>query len=608
MRRYVYFVVFRIFLLVVMPLIFIHMLLLYSLDLVHLMPFIAASLLAIGVLLGAVIAWRFRSFFDAEIQEDEAAHPLYRNKVRDIVVTAAHITDINRDLGKKVSKISERQKLARSMNRDARADLKRAGEKLSIAEKNIAELLELSRGSHMIIDYAGRIYQLNKRYREYLGYDPVDMNITDLIVRDEGYDERILERLTARDKGFSGIISHRRANGASLARVESSRLGGGMYLVTCSSVGDYIAEKSASILQNREIEYINRITQSLAIGEGTSEMLTNLASTLVKLFDIRELVVLREADGIWNRGYTLGERYSEALPIGAVREYIRRGGSAEAASGGAGSSAISGGAGSVIGMCCDGGGREIVLCLYSGEQERIYMVFSAEDLDKDERDILEIFKAQVAVAIQRSNDLEKLRMLFFRTVFALVDVIEANDKYTEGHSYRVSHYAVQLGKQLGYSKDDLEKLETAGVLHDLGKVSVSRRVLQKTERLNDEEQAEIRRHPTDGYKIIENIDFDERIKEAVAYHHVRYDLKGYPTDHGLSELPEFAAIIAVVDAFDAMTTKRAYNNELTVAEALSELQRCSGTQFAPRIVDAMVELCGKKDLIQEIYERRRIDD
>ncbi len=593
MRRYLQFVVFRIFVMIVMPLTFIDMIILFKLGLTKHMPSHALLLILSGVLFAVALIVRFGNFFESEIQGDEFAHPIYKNKIKEFLESSAQIEDANFELKKSIADISGRQSSANLLLEEVSLALSASEHRLDTFESNINELLELSGICQMIIDYEGKIYQLNRRYREFIGFDPVGMNISEVLAHGGSYDHRIVEKLTGRDRRFSGLVNHRNVGGISLVKIHSNRLGSGMYLIGCEAVSERIAEKSAALLQNREIEYINKITLSLAIGGGTNEMLVNISKNISLLFDIAELAIVQESGGIWSKMHSMGHLYEDDIPVDRIREYIRRG---------------------TVGEQCE----EIVLNLYSNEYERIYMLLSTKSLNKDDSVILRLFEKQAAMAIQRSKDYEKLRNLFFSTVFALVDVIEAKDKYTEGHSYRVSHYAVELAKKLYYSKEDIDKLETAGVLHDLGKVSIPRAILQKDGKLTEEEFEEVKRHPLDGFKIIENIDIDYRIKQAVAYHHVRYDLSGYPENHGLKEQPEFAAIIAIVDAFDAMTSRRSYSNELSMEEALEELRRCSGTHFAPHLVDAMIELCGEKDLLQttnqrtweseEIYERHRIDD
>ena len=174
-----------------------------------------------------------------------------------------------------------------------------------------------------------------------------------------------------------------------------------------------------------------------------------------------------------------------------------------------------------------------------------------------------------------------------RTVAALVRAVEAKDFYTRGHSERVAKASVLIARVVGLSQQRTSTLHFAGMLHDVGKLGVPTRVLQKSGALSDEEFAAIAQHPVRGLEMVREIEFLGEAFEGILHHHERLDGRGYPMGLVGTAIPEFARIIAVADAFDSMTSTRSYRQARDVPEALDELDRCVGTQFDPTFVAAM---------------------
>ncbi len=175
-----------------------------------------------------------------------------------------------------------------------------------------------------------------------------------------------------------------------------------------------------------------------------------------------------------------------------------------------------------------------------------------------------------------------------RTVRALMAAVETKDHYTRGHSERVSAASVLIARVIGMREDRVQSLRYAGMLHDVGKLGVPTRVLQKNGRLTEGEFAAIQRHPQQGLEIVREIEFLDEAMAGIMHHHERLDGRGYPMGLAGQEIPEFARVIAVADAFDSMTTTRSYRGARTVEEAMVELQRCAGDQFDHRMVVALV--------------------
>ena len=171
----------------------------------------------------------------------------------------------------------------------------------------------------------------------------------------------------------------------------------------------------------------------------------------------------------------------------------------------------------------------------------------------------------------------------------LTGAIEARDPYTRGHSARVTALAEELALRLGWSEERLASLRIGGPLHDIGKLAVSDEVLRKEGRLDDGELAQIREHPKIGARILLRMAALREAIPYVLYHHERWDGKGYPSGKAGEEIPLEARVLAVADAFDAMTSDRPYRRALPVGHALAELFRCAGSQFDPAVVNAFLD-------------------
>jgi diguanylate cyclase (GGDEF)-like protein len=202
-----------------------------------------------------------------------------------------------------------------------------------------------------------------------------------------------------------------------------------------------------------------------------------------------------------------------------------------------------------------------------------------------------------AMAIKNAQLYEEIKQMHLGNLKALSSALNAKDYYTLGHASRVAAYTVMLGRRLGWEEDLLTSLEEAAYLHDIGKISISDRVLLKPGRLNPQEWQQMRLHPVFSADIIRPL-FSEALVEGVRHHHEHYDGRGYPDGLAGDAIPMLARAMAVVDAYDAMSCRRPYKAALTYPECLAELQRCRGTQFEPVMVDAFLEV------LEELAHRR----
>jgi hypothetical protein len=174
------------------------------------------------------------------------------------------------------------------------------------------------------------------------------------------------------------------------------------------------------------------------------------------------------------------------------------------------------------------------------------------------------------------------------TMEALCQAVETKDFYTRGHSERVSRGSGMIAREIGMRPDRVDAIRYAGMLHDVGKLGVPTKVLQKDGPLSEEEYAAIQLHPMRGLEIVREIGFLDEALTGIMHHHERIDGKGYPMGLAADEIPEFARVIAVADAFDSMTSNRSYRRARGVDEAVSELRKVSGTQFDAALVDAFI--------------------
>ena len=177
----------------------------------------------------------------------------------------------------------------------------------------------------------------------------------------------------------------------------------------------------------------------------------------------------------------------------------------------------------------------------------------------------------------------ELEKAYLDTIGILRQTVEAKDPYTRGHSDRVSEFSVLIGKKLGLDEKTLHILKIGGLFHDIGKIGIPDSILLKESKLNDEEYSQIKNHPTIGAHILGDAKVFQDIIPIVKHHHERFDGKGYPSQLAGEDIPFIARIAAVADTFDAMTSKRTYRDALPLDTVKAEIERCSGSQFDPKI-------------------------
>ena len=202
------------------------------------------------------------------------------------------------------------------------------------------------------------------------------------------------------------------------------------------------------------------------------------------------------------------------------------------------------------------------------------------DLSREVEKKTEVVKAQH----------EKLERISMQIVKTLSGAIDAKDTYTNGHSTRVAEYAREIARNAGFTQEQQNDIYMIGLLHDVGKIGVPKAIINKPDRLTDEEYRIIKTHPDLGAQILSNITEFPRFVTGARWHHERYDGKGYPDGIAGEEIPEEARIIAVADAYDAMSSRRSYRDVLPQDYIRAELVKGRGTQFDPLYTDIMLEM------------------
>jgi putative nucleotidyltransferase with HDIG domain len=222
----------------------------------------------------------------------------------------------------------------------------------------------------------------------------------------------------------------------------------------------------------------------------------------------------------------------------------------------------------------------------------------------NERHLVELATAQVGGLLAAFEHEERAQRLYRETLASLSNALEAKDAVTSQHTEEVVRLAVAVATELELDLDGVQQVELGAVLHDIGKVRVPEAILNKASALTDEEWAVMRTHPEVGERILRPIKSLEAILPIVRHHHERWDGRGYPDGLAGRAIPLGARIVAVCDAYRAMTEDRPYRNALPAEEARAELQRCAGTQFDPECVELLLRALDKRDAGAKIVALR----
>jgi response regulator RpfG family c-di-GMP phosphodiesterase len=207
-----------------------------------------------------------------------------------------------------------------------------------------------------------------------------------------------------------------------------------------------------------------------------------------------------------------------------------------------------------------------------------------------DHEIINVLASQAGIAIDNTRLYQDIRDNYLKTVRAFALAVEAKDRYTHGHSENVMKYTVVLANYLGMSEDEIENIKYAGLLHDIGKIGISELILNKPDRLTNEEFNEIKKHPVLGANIIADVPSLQALAPLVKHHHEFYDGSGYPDGISGDAIPRGARILSIADAYEAMTSNRPYRKALLPEIAIQKLVEAKGKQFDADMVDAFVNV------------------
>lgn len=210
-----------------------------------------------------------------------------------------------------------------------------------------------------------------------------------------------------------------------------------------------------------------------------------------------------------------------------------------------------------------------------------------------EINLMRVFASYVAAILREAEHHRQMHLTYFNTISSLVLTLETRDPYTQGHTERVTKYALLIGKAMGLSAEDLRTLRYAAEIHDIGKISIPDFILNKPSSLNKLERHMIELHPVKGAQILGPLEFLKHVIPIVRHHHERYDGAGYPDRLKGARIPLLARILACADSYDAMTSDRPYKQKLSFQQAVREIRRNAGKQFDPAIAALFIKLLKK---------------
>ncbi len=225
-----------------------------------------------------------------------------------------------------------------------------------------------------------------------------------------------------------------------------------------------------------------------------------------------------------------------------------------------------------------------------GAMDFIRKPFFSEALKIRIRNLIDLISLQRDLHSEVKKKTAELESLSLHVVHTLAKTIDAKDAYTNGHSERVADYAREIARRYGYDEDRLEEIYIMGLLHDVGKIGVPDAIINKQGKLTDDEYAMIKKHPLMGAEILATVSEMPKLVTGARWHHERYDGRGYPDGLKADDIPEEARIIAVADAYDAMTSHRSYRDIIPQDRVKSEIEKGMGSQFDEKFARIMLDM------------------
>lgn len=244
-------------------------------------------------------------------------------------------------------------------------------------------------------------------------------------------------------------------------------------------------------------------------------------------------------------------------------------------------------------------------CFVHGAVDYIGKPFKAAVMLERVRRSLELETLRGSLELQVQQKTSELEAMILQSITAIAASVDARGAYMKGHSTRVAEYAVLIAMELGWDEEKVNALYHAALLHDIGKIGIPDTIFNKPGKLSVNEMEVIRSHTLVGAEILKDIKSMKEVQESVAYHHERYDGKGYPYGLAGEDIPLTARIVAVADAYDAMTSERVYRSRLPQDKVLAELRNERGRQFDPDITDIILRLLSEHGELEKLYNERQ---
>ncbi|TWU07632.1 HD-GYP domain-containing protein [Stieleria varia] len=353
---------------------------------------------------------------------------------------------------------------------------------------------------------------------------------------------------------------------------------------------DWLSDALASRFEELSLIHglTQRLTQTLTAVEQSSQIIRSLLQELAPCIDSQSLALHLTADDAIGRdevfdlvGESVSKEWMLQLATIANKHSVSMAGEQQSVA--------------IVNQLLLNDGRSIRVGVVPirRRDDQLGQMIAIRSIDRDEfgtieADMMQSTSMMLAVHLINQRQYLQLERMFQGTIQSLVSALDAKDKYTSGHSDRVSLLAVELAKGLGYTETQLANIRMGGILHDIGKIGVQDSVLQKPGRLTDEEFDQIKQHPALGYDILKGIQQFHQILPAVRHHHESWDGSGYPDGLAGLDIPRDAQIMAVADAFDAMTSDRPYRSGMPLEKVREIFLAGRGVQWAADVVDVLL--------------------
>jgi PAS domain S-box-containing protein/putative nucleotidyltransferase with HDIG domain len=529
--------------------------------------------------------------FNLMVQKLKKAHDILKKRTEELINKNNELQDFNSELEASYEQLEA-----------LTGELEKSEAKYRTLVDNMADIL-------WYVDKEFNIEFVNLRVLRYMNFLPEEMIGENLLKFVDQKDadllwDMMMDRINMAEINFIGkegknIITETRAR---VIRDEKD------YIIGLQGISrditDYYNGKNQILEQNREILTIGDITQLLSTNLSLFDILDNIAEKIVRLFKspLCTIRTYNKESGkleLYVKNGELKDRpmlteisltEDDNTRLFISKEIIIKGIDNFPFHDGIKSDLIERKAYTII----------IVPLISKNDIIGVMNILTSSSTGKN-MNLLKSLSISLSIAIENARLYDNLKNWYMNTIQALAYAVEAKDKYTKGHSLRVSKYGALIGKQMGLSDDMIEKIRIAGILHDIGKIGISDSILTKPGKLTDKEYNLIKAHPKISRKILEPIGLSEEIMEGIAKHHERFDGKGYPYGLDDGDIPLVAAILCAADSLDAMTSDRSYRKGISLDDAINEFLKYKGTQFNPVVVDSIVSLyMNKKEEIEKV--------